>query len=188
MKSGDWQRRFHEWHHSGNLSKLLPEITALGGVPQPVEFHAEGDVLTHTLLAVDAVKPGADERVFWAVLLHDIGKALTTKFVNDRWRSHGHANIGATMVPDILGRLDLDSIADDVTWLVKHHHFALDWGNHVFTRLTPRQKRFCALPLFPFLVEVCQADAAASLGSSSKGERLNLILGQLVDDSGAKND
>lgn len=188
MKSGSWQRRLQEWYHSGNLAELLPEITALGGVPQPADFHAEGDVLTHTLLAVAAVEPDADERVFWAVLLHDVGKALTTKFIDGRWRSHGHVNIGAEMAPDILGRLNLDRIAEDVAWLVKHHHFALDWGDYVFEGLTLRQRKFCALPLFPLLIEVCQADAAASLGSSDKGTRLNLILKQLADDRREKSD
>ncbi len=188
MKTGDWQRRLQEWNHSGNLAEILPEVTALDGVPQPADFHAEGDVLTHTLLAVEAVNPEADERAFWAVLLHDVGKALTTKFVDGRWRSHGHVNIGAEMVPDILGRINLDRIAEDVAWLVKHHHFALDWGNYVFEGLTSRQKKFCALPLFPLLVEVCQADAVASLGKSRKGERLDQILEQLVDNPGEKND
>lgn len=188
MKAGDWQRRLQEWRHSGKFSEFLPEVAALDGVPQPSYFHTEGDVLTHSLLAVDAVDPDADERVFWAVLLHDVGKALTTKFIDGRWRSHGHVNIGADMVPDILGRLNLVALAEDVAWLVKHHHFALDWGDYVFEGLTARQRRFCMLPLFSLLIEVCQADAAASLGSSHKGEKLHLILAQLVDDSGEKND
>lgn len=187
MKAGDWQRHLREWRHSEHLAELLPEVTALAGVSQPAEFHAEGDALTHTLLAVDAVNPGADERVFWAVLLHDIGKAKTTKLVDGRWQSHGHMNIGAKMVPDILDRLKLNHIAADVAWLVKHHHFALDWGDYVFDGLTERQQRFCMLPLFPLLVEVCHADANASLGRSKKKERLNSILTQLLDKSGENN-
>lgn len=186
MKSGDWQRRLYEWRCSGTLAEILPEVDALDGVPQPADFHAEGDVLTHTFMAVEAVNPKSDERVFWAVLLHDIGKASTTQQVDGRWRSHGHVNVGAEMVTAILCRLNLAGLTEDVTWLVKHHHFALDWGSYVFSGLTSRQQRFCSLPLFPLLVEVCQADASASLGKSRKRERLDSVLLQLVTVSGEK--
>ncbi|MBT3374508.1 MAG: HD domain-containing protein [Lentisphaerae bacterium] len=35
---------------TGLLTCVLPEVAAMGGVPQPPQFHPEGDVLTHTLL------------------------------------------------------------------------------------------------------------------------------------------
>ena len=76
MTASDWKRRFEQWQESKELLHVLPEVAALVGVPQAVEYHAEGDALTHTLLAVAAVDAGADERVFWAVLLHDIGKPV----------------------------------------------------------------------------------------------------------------
>ncbi|GJQ60932.1 MAG: CCA tRNA nucleotidyltransferase [Candidatus Scalindua sp. AMX11] len=34
------------------LNKILPEVTNMKGVRQPVNFHPEGDVFTHTLLAL----------------------------------------------------------------------------------------------------------------------------------------
>jgi len=101
MTASDWKRRFEQWQESKELLHVLPEVAALDGVPQAVEYHAEGDALTHTLLAVAAVDAGADERVFWAVLLHDIGKAETTEFIDGRWRSHGHANLGALLVQSV---------------------------------------------------------------------------------------
>ena len=179
MTASDWKRRLEEWQGSKEFLQLLPEVAALEGVPQAVEYHAEGDALIHTLLAVDAVDGDADERVFWAVLLHDIGKAQTTRFIDGRWRSHGHANQGAQLVAAILERLSLAHIADDVAWLVKHHHFVFSWGNSVMNGLTPRQKKFCQLPLFPLLVEVCRADATASVGKSHKGNLLDSVLQQL---------
>ncbi len=179
MRSGDWQRRLDVWTKTAELENLLPELTALRGVQQPEKFHAEGDVYIHTRLAVAAVDPAADERVFWAVLLHDIGKLTTTELVNDQWRAHGHVEKSAELVPDVFNRLKLTSLIEDVTWLVKNHHFALDWGNSVFKKLTLRQRRFCALPLFPLLIEVCRADAAGSIGCSDKLERLEWVLSQL---------
>jgi len=181
MRSGDWQRRLDIWTDTDALLTLLPELIALRGVRQSAEFHAEGDVYTHTRLAVNAVDPATDERVFWAVLLHDIGKPATTECVNGCWRSHGHVQKSAEMVPPALKRLALGRLIEDVVWLVKHHHFVFDWGAPALVQLTPRQKRFCALPLFPLLVAVCRADAVASIGSSRKGEMLESILRQLAD-------
>lgn len=179
MKALDWKQILKDWLASGTLKQSIPEVTALEGVPQPHEYHSEGDALTHTLLAIDAVKPEADERVFWAVLLHDIGKTTTTTFVDGRWRSHGHVNEGAKLAPKILERFELNPISNDVIWLIKNHHFALDWGECVYKGLTNRQRRFCSLPLFPLLVEVCEADAVGSIGRSDKGKRLAHILSQL---------
>lgn len=181
MTAGDWQRRLHDWQGSGLLEKILPEVMALDGIMQPAEFHAEGDALIHTMLAVDAVEPTADERIFWAVLLHDIGKAFTTEYFDGNWRSHGHCAAGAKKVSAVLDRLDLSFLADDVTWLVRHHHFALDWGHYVFDGLTKKQMQFCQHRLFPLLVDVCRADASASLGVSSKRNRLDAVLTQLVE-------
>jgi len=179
MRAGDWQQRLDEWTETGEVQQLLPELTALNGVQQPEKFHAEGDVYTHTRLAVASLDPAADERVFWAVLLHDIGKLTTTEFVAGSWRAHGHVQESAELVPVVLERLSLTHLNDDVVWLVGHHHFVLDWGNSIFKKLTSRQRRFCALPLFPLLVEVCRADAAGSMGGSDKLERLEWVLLQL---------
>ena len=40
-------------HEVGLLVHLLPEVTDLQGVPQPPEFHPEGDCWVHTLLMLD---------------------------------------------------------------------------------------------------------------------------------------
>lgn len=162
--------------HNSELHLLLPEVTRLHGVPQPQEYHSEGDVIVHTRLALEALPDDADERVLWAVLLHDVGKADTTEFVEGRWRSHGHAEQGAELTYAILTRSGREEIAEDVSWLVRHHHFALSWNVHEGMTLSKKQKRFCANPLFPLLCEVVRADAAASWGRSTKGQQLEIIL------------
>ena len=175
MNSQDWQNRLKEWIASGKLEQVLPEVSALHGVKQPKEFHPEGDVLKHTLLAVDAVNPQSDERVFWAVLLHDVGKATTTELIDGRLRSWGHDKEGARMTPQILKRFDLEYLSDDVAWLVKNHGFMLSWGNNL-TTLTKKQKRFCNNLLFPLLIEVATADANATHGKSDKLEKMHKII------------
>jgi tRNA nucleotidyltransferase (CCA-adding enzyme) len=62
------------------LKVILPELDVLAVVPQPLEHHPEGDVLTHTLMALDlAAKWGAPLEERWAILLHDLGRALQTR-------------------------------------------------------------------------------------------------------------
>ena len=61
------------------LAAVLPEVDALYGVPQRAEFHPEIDTGTHIELACDIaarLAPG-DDLVGFAVLVHDLGKALT---------------------------------------------------------------------------------------------------------------
>jgi putative nucleotidyltransferase with HDIG domain len=159
-----------QWVSDGTFPERLPEVAALRGVLQSDEFHAEGDAYVHTMLAVDALEDDADRRVFWAVLLHDIGKAVTTRFIDGRWRSHGHEEEGAKLVPGIMTRLGLPGISDDVAWLVRHHDFLISWNLKPGDRLTPRQHRFMEHPLFTLLLRVNAADAAASWGRSRKGE------------------
>lgn len=63
------------------------------------EYHGEGDVLPHALLALHAVDDDDDERVFWAVLLHDLGKSKVTRLEDGRWRAHAHTEAGCESVP-----------------------------------------------------------------------------------------
>ncbi len=175
--TGDCRELLEQWLADGSFDVRLPEVARLRGVPQPEQYHAEGDAWTHTMLAVDAVPDDADPRVFWGVLLHDIGKAETTSFIRGRWRSWGHAEAGAEQVSAIMVRLGLLHFAVDVTWLVKHHTFHFSWNLTPGARLSPKQRRFMEHPLFPLLLEVCDADAAGSRGGSDKGVK----IGQLAD-------
>jgi tRNA nucleotidyltransferase (CCA-adding enzyme) len=74
----------------GALRVIFPELDVLYGIPQRIEFHPEYDTGVHLELALDAaavLAPG-DERVGFAVLLHDLGKALTPADVLPRHLLH----------------------------------------------------------------------------------------------------
>ena len=69
------------------LPAVAPELVPLADTPQDPEWHPEGDVWTHTLLAVDqagaaprgagpAARAGGDAR---PSLAHDLGKPATTQ-------------------------------------------------------------------------------------------------------------
>lgn len=175
MTAGDGRGMVASWLAEGVLADRLPELESLKGVPQPAEYHGEGDAFVHTMLAIEAVPNGADIRVFWATLLHDIGKGVTTELVRGRWRSFGHAEAGAKMAQAAMERLGMPGLAGDVAWLVKNHMFHFSWHLSTGARPSRNQERFMEHPLFPLLLQVCAADAAASLGKSEKGETIRRI-------------
>ncbi len=182
MRARDCRELLQRWRREGCFDLLLPEVAALRNVPQPEEYHVEGDAFTHTMLALAAVEGDADPRVFWGVLLHDIGKAITTTFIRGRWRAYGHADAGADQVPAIMSRIGYPELAGDVAWLVRHHHFYFSWKLRQDGRLTKQQRRFMEQPLFPLLLETCAADTEGSSGRSVKGRTIMLIADIYAED------
>jgi poly(A) polymerase len=89
---------------SGLLAQVLPEVAALRFCPQDPIYHPEGDVLTHTFMAVDELPPTASARARLATLLHDVGKPPTTQIVGNRVTAYRHEHVGAKMVQRILGQ------------------------------------------------------------------------------------
>ena len=116
----------------GLLKLLLPEVKAMQGVGQPKNFHSEGDVFTHTLLALKKLK-NANLNLKLATLFHDIGKPATftpPKDKNDRIHFNEHDEKGALITGRIIKRLKLSSFAKDgplhvdrdvIVWLVRKH-------------------------------------------------------------------
>ncbi|HET6420166.1 MAG TPA: HD domain-containing protein [Geobacteraceae bacterium] len=175
MTGRDCRELVNLWLKEGTFNLLLPEVAALRGVSQPEKFHAEGDAFIHTMLALESVDDEADPRVFWGVLLHDIGKAVTTVFIDGRWRAHGHAEVGAELVPGVMSRIGYAELSKDIAWLVRHHLFHFSWHLRENDRLTKNQRKFMEHPLFPFLLQVCLADAAGSWGGSDKEDKISMI-------------
>jgi len=106
----------------GLLSVVLPEVTAGKGVPQPEEYHPEGDVYVHTIEAVrNADGFVVDPLVKLAVVLHDIGKPDALER-NDGVNMGGHCVIGARMTKEVCRRLRLSRHETArVTRLVRDH-------------------------------------------------------------------
>ncbi len=119
----------HILSKTGLLDHILPEVTVMKGVPQPEQFHPEGDVLTHTLLMLQYLPqrpPGGtrkqvSQELAMSVLLHDVGKPQTFA-VTDRIRFHNHAEVGAEIAKNICIRLKFSTKATEkITTLVKEH-------------------------------------------------------------------
>lgn len=101
----------------GALPQVFPEIQTLIGVPQDPEWHPEGDVFIHTLLAVDRARELIDDlpyarqvTVMLGALAHDFGKPPTTQFLEGRWRSRGHEEGGVEPASRFLDRINVHTI------------------------------------------------------------------------------
>ncbi|MDQ2716181.1 MAG: AAA family ATPase [Chloroflexota bacterium] len=87
-------------------------IAAMAGVPQEAQYHAEGNVLIHTRMVVEALvaldewralPPGERAIMFAAALLHDIAKPACTKIEEDgRITSKNHARAGEKVARQLL--------------------------------------------------------------------------------------
>jgi poly(A) polymerase len=106
---------------SGLARVVLPEVVPLAGVPQPPEYHPEGDVLTHVCLVLDRVEP-VDAVQGWAAVLHDVGKPATFERAADRIRFSGHDTLSATMADAALTRLRAArELRETVTEICREH-------------------------------------------------------------------
>lgn len=107
---------------NGMLSRILPEMTSNEGVPQPEEYHPEGDVLEHSFLALGvADRLGFPELTKLAVFLHDVGKAPAYR-KNDGEHLGGHAGESERLVGEIASRLKLSNREkEELSWLAANH-------------------------------------------------------------------
>ncbi|MDD4287242.1 MAG: CCA tRNA nucleotidyltransferase [Candidatus Peribacteraceae bacterium] len=103
------------------LSYLMPELYACKGIAQPKDYHHEGDVWDHTMMALKAFLPEHGSDVRFAALLHDIGKAVTFK-TKERIRFDEHAPVSADLADAVLHRLQATgNRIRKVHWLIAHH-------------------------------------------------------------------
>lgn len=149
------------------LDILIPELAALAGVPQPLEHHPEGDVLTHTLMALDlAAELDAPLEVRWAVLLHDLGKGLTPFEVLPS--HHGHEQAGVKLVEAVCDRLKVPSACKEMAVMVcREHtniHRALELNASSLVHLFKRTDAFRRADRFAQMVYACELDARGRLG------------------------
>lgn len=150
----------------GLLKVILPELLKLKNVPQPKEFHAEGDVWTHNLLALHNIGATGDEELIWAVLLHDIAKPETLGYrpaVKNKTTItfFDHDVQSAEKAEQILERLKFSHhFVNNVCWAIRQHMRIV----HAFTGMSERkQKKLFSDSNFPLLLALTKADLSASL-------------------------
>lgn len=132
---------------AGAVEILFPEIAALVGCQQELEWHPEGDVFVHNGMVIDEAaklrtgEPAHDLTLMFGALCHDFGKPPTTKFEDGRWRSRGHEDAGLEPSRAFLERMRAPAeLVTQVLALVKDHlapsHFQRNGaGPKAFRRL-----------------------------------------------------
>jgi tRNA nucleotidyltransferase/poly(A) polymerase len=146
---------------AGLLGVILPEVPPMRGCEQPPDFHPEGDVWIHTLLALDGLPRRPSFELALGMLLHDAGKPPTFVRAPDRIRFDGHVELGAQMAEAVCGRLRMSRASTErVAALVRDHLIFKD-----VPQMRPgRLRRLMAEPHFPELLLLYKADCGACHG------------------------
>ncbi|MFB9245759.1 multifunctional CCA addition/repair protein [Massilia antarctica] len=105
----------------GALARIMPELDALWGVPQPPLHHPEIDTGVHMMLVIDyAAERGFDLPVRFAALMHDLGKGATPA---EHWpRHHGHEQLGLALIDTLCARLKVPGECRDLAVMTAREH------------------------------------------------------------------
>jgi len=114
-------RMFEVLRACGALARILPELEALWGVPQPARYHPEIDTGAHVMLVLDyAAARQYCLGVRFAALMHDLGKGTTPP---DLWPSHhGHEARSVQLLEVICLRLKVPNDCRDLALITAREH------------------------------------------------------------------
>jgi tRNA nucleotidyltransferase (CCA-adding enzyme) len=105
----------------GALARILPELDALWGVPQPPLHHPEIDTGVHMMLVIDvAAERGLPLATRFAALMHDLGKGVTPP---EHWpKHHGHEGMGPRLITTLSNRLHAPTECRDLAVMTAREH------------------------------------------------------------------
>jgi tRNA nucleotidyltransferase (CCA-adding enzyme) len=158
---------FETLRECGALRAIFPELAALYGVPQPPRWHPEVDTGVHVMLALRySADRDAPTTVRFAVLLHDLGKALTAP---ERWPSHrGHEEAGVPVIEALCSRLKVPNGFRDLAVLTARHHAvvhrAAELRPATVLKLLEATDAFRRPERFEEMLAACEADARGRTG------------------------
>jgi tRNA nucleotidyltransferase (CCA-adding enzyme) len=158
---------FETLRECGALQVIFPELAALYGVPQPPRWHPEVDTGVHVMLALRySANAGASTAVRFAVLLHDLGKALTAP---EHWPSHrGHEEAGVPVIEALCARLKVPNGFRDLAVLTARHHAAVHRAAELrpatVLKLLEATDAFRRAERFEEVLAACEADARGRTG------------------------
>ncbi|MEW6333261.1 MAG: HD domain-containing protein [Thermodesulfobacteriota bacterium] len=186
------------WEHTLRMLALLPDVD--GGAPPrrkaleaPSPEGRPGDLSGHPgppaehprggLAGSETPVPSAERNrscLAWAVLLHDIGKAVTRSEDESGIHFYGHVQRGGEIAAAILRRLRFSlEETETILALVRGHMLFMD-----VQKMRPsRLKRFLRQPDFPLHLELHRLDCLASHGLL---DHHRFCLGKLEAYSGAE--
>lgn len=156
--------------------EVFPSLKELEKTQQDLYYHGEGDVWTHTQMVCDALlnmqeyQTAKDDDkfiMFYAALLHDIGKPACTKDENGRITSAGHSKRGGIDARIDLWKKDIPFyIRESIVNIINTHQvpfFAFEQKIKEGSKYPPRTPEYLAhelswqMPL-ELLINVAKAD------------------------------
>ncbi|MDR1889985.1 MAG: multifunctional CCA addition/repair protein [Zoogloeaceae bacterium] len=165
------QRMIEVLRACGALARLMPEVDILFDVPERADYHPEGNTGAHLLLTLAAAaRMNLALPARFAVLTHDLGKALTPK---ENWpRHYGHAKLGEAPLISLCARLKIPVDCRELARMAVREHGNMAHVGGAADALTPasmvsimercdvkrRPERFADL------LSVCAADHQGRLG------------------------
>lgn len=181
----------------GIFHELHPDFVSMLNTPQEAQWHPEGDVWTHTLMAVDQAakiirSQNLNEEEAWTLMLaticHDLGKPETTEF-NEEGKivSYGHDKEGVEPTLKFLKRIGVDlATTEKVAKLVENHM----WSHTNYSNFTKGQDvsdgafRKLARNLYPATIEeLARLGYADGTGTGYYGTLKNLSFPKTYPES-----
>ena len=167
----------------GALKILFPEIDALFGVPQRIEYHPEVDAGLHTQMVCDMaakLAPG-NALLGFAALTHDLGKALSPK---DELPKHiGHERAGLKPLAALCERFKVPTDYRDLAEIVCREHLNIhrldEMKASTVQDLIARCDGFRKPERIDQLGLVCEADKRGRLGLQDSSYPSRALLNKL---------
>lgn len=160
-------RFFETLRSCGALAKIIPEVDALFGVPQPEKYHPEIDCGIHTMMVVDdAAQHGYTLEVRFAALTHDLGKATTPQDILPR--HIGHESRSVELVKKLSQHLRVPGDCRDLALLVARYHGdihkAAELRAETIIKLFQSADAWRRPERFAQLLQACSSDARGRTG------------------------
>ena len=143
------------------LGILFAEIEALFGVPQTAKYHPEVDTGIHVMMALQkSAELGLDNETRFAVLMHDLGKAITPQHILPGHR--GHERDGIKLVKSFCRRWRLPKAHTELALITTeyhtHVHRALELKDSTLLKLFTKTDIFRKPQRFRKMTQACLAD------------------------------
>lgn len=148
-------------HRCGALSVILPEVAALDGIAERLDYHPEGDSFVHTMMVLDAAAArGCTAVECFGALLHDTGKAQTPADILPK--HYGHEARSAVLARAVCARLKVPNafLAMAVLTAAEHGnvHKSMEMRAAKVTDLLARLGAFRRRAMMESVLRVCEAD------------------------------
>ncbi len=162
---------FEVLRQCGALKVIMPEVDALFGVPQRPEYHPEVDTGIHTLMTLQrACEAKYSDRVRFATVLHDLGKALTPADLLPRHAEHEAR--GVEPIRALCQRLKVPSQYQQLAELVCREHLlchrVMELRPGTIWRLLQRLDVLRRPERVEEFIQACECDARGRLGLENR--------------------